>query len=104
MLQFNDTNDVPLSSLSTTLESNSEQTFTVRIGALNGYELSVADVPAELTVYARFSGDPDFQNIEIEPLDLSAFAGSVVSIDIKLAAGTIATLQRVEAKLICSPA
>jgi hypothetical protein len=94
MIQFLDTTDLPLSSMSMTFYGSTDTLMSVRFDCRTGYALSAVDVPAGLTVYARFLGDTVWQNIGTTPLSLSAFDGLRKTIEIKYTAGVIASPER----------
>jgi hypothetical protein len=90
MIQFLDTNDVPLSSLSAAFFAGEDSDMPLHIDCRTGYGLSALNVPADLTVKARFSGDISWTDIGAAPLDLSSFDGIRKTVEVRFTGGAIA--------------
>lgn len=86
-----DSNSQILTSAALSIEANSQTVFPVKAEARAGYFLSASAV-ADLQVEARISGDVDWTDIEAVPLDLSAHAGNIVDIEIRLTAGSVSVI------------
>lgn len=102
MIQFLDTNSVPLSSLSMAFESGTDTQFSIKVDCRAGYYLSASDVPAELTVFARFQGDTVWTNIGSSPLNLTPYDAQRKTIEVKFTAGSVSAVARRQLKLSVS--
>ena len=88
-----DTADNPISSFAMSMDSNEVKTFTVKIDCKTSNYLRGSSV-ADLTVEAKRSADASWINIETTPINLTPYAATRQSFDVRLTASTVATAIR----------
>lgn len=96
-----DAADNPISSFAMTIESEEVKTFTIRIDckASNFFK---SEVVGDLTVEAKLSTDGSWTNIETTPIDLTPYAATRQSFNVRLTAGTVTSPVRRMFNLIVS--
>lgn len=84
MIGIYNNDDVPLDILNLGLSELSDNPFQIRVDCLSGYHLATYDVTNGLVVTARFLGIGSFQNLSVNPLDLSFYAGTRQTLEAKI--------------------
>lgn len=75
--------------VSLSLESTQNRVYTVTIDCFDGHELSLGTAVTDLTVEAKHSAAGSYTDIETTAIDLSTWAGTTQTFNIRLTAGTI---------------
>lgn len=74
--------------LAVSLTSTLAKTFTIEIDCFDGQFLS-GEAVADAAIEARHGTGGAYTNIETTPIDLSAYAGSLETFQVRMTAGTI---------------
>jgi hypothetical protein len=80
--------DTEIACYQITIASAGTKTFSRTIDCVDGYELT-SETVADITVEARHSSGGAWTNIETGALDLSTWAGTTETFEIRLTAGTV---------------
>lgn len=97
-----DTDDNPITGFNFAIDSGAVITFQVRDNCQDGLRL-YSETVGDLTVEGRIAGGGSFTDLEGSYIDLTPYAGTRQTFDIRITAGSVSTPTRRKFRLRVGP-